>query len=245
MSLWRQLSRGLRVLVHRAARRPGPRRRGRALLRPGGRRPRGARPLARARPGAPRGVELGGTPSSASRCAATAGSTSSARGRGPPLRRPPAARATRLHRASRVLTLALGIGATTAIFSAVNPILFEPLPYPDAERMVDDLGRRHRRRAGSTSPSAPIASWPQRSRSFDALAVLKAWQPTLGRRDEPERLDGQRVSAGYFRALGVAPLLGRDFSRGRRSARRPATSSSSATRSGSALGGDPASSAAR
>src|SRR5258705_2797801 len=51
----------------------------------------------------------------------------------------------------------------------------------------------------------------ERSRSFDAIAVMKPWQPTLVGRTQPERLDGQRVSAGYFRALGVLPALGRDF----------------------------------
>ena len=50
-----------------------------------------------------------------------------------------------------------------------------------------------------------------RSHSFDALAVMKAWQPTLVGTGEPERLDGQRVSWGYFRVLGVPPRLGEDF----------------------------------
>ena len=52
----------------------------------------------------------------------------------------------------------------------------------------------------------------QRSHAFAALAVFKAWQPTLAGATVPERLDGQRVSAGYFRTLGVVPPLGRDFS---------------------------------
>ena len=51
----------------------------------------------------------------------------------------------------------------------------------------------------------------QRSRSFESLAVMKAWQPTLTGRAEPERLEGQRVSAGYFRVLGAPPAIGRDF----------------------------------
>ncbi|HEY6807893.1 MAG TPA: ABC transporter permease [Gemmatimonadales bacterium] len=109
-----------------------------------------------------------------------------------------------------VLTLALGIGGTTAIFSAVNPILFQALPYPDPNRVVmivephGDGGRG----AGSFGMYRAFAD---RSRSFDALAALKSWQPTLTGLDRPERLDGQRVSASYFRVLGVAPAIGRDF----------------------------------
>jgi putative ABC transport system permease protein len=109
-----------------------------------------------------------------------------------------------------VLTLALGIGATTAIFSAVNPILFESLPYPHAGRIMTiwEFGT-----AGSRSPVAfhTYRELADRSRTFEAVAVMKLWQPTLVSSSEPERLDGQFVSASYFRVLGVPPFLGRDF----------------------------------
>ncbi len=109
-----------------------------------------------------------------------------------------------------VLTLALGIGAATAIFSTVNPVLFERLPYPDPERLMTVA------EIGSTDPRIDVTygtfrELVQRSRSFASLAVLKTWQPALGGLDRPERLDAQRVSAGYFRTLGVTPVLGRDF----------------------------------
>ena len=109
-----------------------------------------------------------------------------------------------------VLTLALAIGATTAIFSAVNPILFEPLPYPHAGRIlvIDDNG------AGGAPVDVTFGTYrelAQRTRSFDTLAVMKPWQPTMTGPAEPERLNGQQVSAGYFRALGVQPAVGRDF----------------------------------
>jgi predicted permease len=108
------------------------------------------------------------------------------------------------------LTLALGIGASTAIFSAVNPVLFETLPYPQADRiaMIWDHG------PGGSRMDVTFGSYhelAQRSRSFDALAVMKAWQPALTGAAEPERLDGQFVSASYFRALGAPPAMGRDF----------------------------------
>lgn len=109
-----------------------------------------------------------------------------------------------------VLTLALGIGASTAIFSTVNPVLFEPLPYPQASRiaMISDTGAGGEPVPVTFGTHREIA---QRSRSFEALAVFKPWQPTIGGGAEPERLDGQRVSAGYFRVLGVQPVLGRGF----------------------------------
>ena len=108
------------------------------------------------------------------------------------------------------ITLAIGIGASTAIFSAVYPIVFAPLPYPDASRvlMISD------RREGGARQDVTFGSYAElaaRSRSFQALAVAKPWQPTLIGRAEPKRLDGQHVSASFFRALGVVPRLGRDF----------------------------------
>jgi putative ABC transport system permease protein len=109
-----------------------------------------------------------------------------------------------------VISLALGIGASSAIFGAVNPILFEPLPYPDADLLVAiwDQGLDHRRLDVTFGNFREVA---ERGRSFDALAVMRAWLPTLTDGGPPERLDGQRVSAGYFKVLGVTPVLGRDF----------------------------------
>ena len=109
-----------------------------------------------------------------------------------------------------VLTLALGIGATTAIFSAVNPVLLEPLPYPSADRIMTIWyagadGSRIEQAFGTYRELA------QRSQSFDSIAVMKPWQPHMIGTSEPERLVGQRVSASYFRVLGVRPALGRDF----------------------------------
>src|SRR6202158_555633 len=109
-----------------------------------------------------------------------------------------------------VLTLALGIGAAAAIFTAVNPILFESLPYPHAGRimMIWDFGTEGSRSHVAFHTYRELAA---RSRSFDAIAVTKLWQPTLVGTKEPERFDGQFVSASYFHVLGVPPFLGRDF----------------------------------
>ncbi len=109
-----------------------------------------------------------------------------------------------------VLTLAVGTGATTAIFSAVNPILFESLPYPNADRvaMIWETSPEGARSDGTFGMYRGLVAG---SRSFDAMAAFKPWQPTLTGADQPERLNGQRVSASYFRVLGIPPRLGRDF----------------------------------
>ena len=109
-----------------------------------------------------------------------------------------------------VLTLALGIGATTAVFSVVNAVLFESLPYPNAGRimMIWDFSGDGARSRVAFHTYRELA---ERSRSFEAIGVTKLWQPTLVTANEPERFDGQFVSASYFRVLGVPPFLGRDF----------------------------------
>ena len=96
-------------------------------------------------------------------------------------------------------TLALGIGATTAIFSAVNPILFEPLPYPHSERVMmvweRDLD------GGKSNVGFPTYSdIAKTSRSFEATAAIGSWSATITGRGEPENVNGQRVSYGFFRA---------------------------------------------
>jgi putative ABC transport system permease protein len=106
-----------------------------------------------------------------------------------------------------VLTLAVGVGGTTAIFSAVNPILFDSLPYPHADRVAMIL--ENRGRSGGTF--GMYRELAERNRSFEAIAVLKPWQPTMTGAGQPERFEGQRVSAGYFQVLGVPPIMGRDF----------------------------------
>jgi putative ABC transport system permease protein len=109
-----------------------------------------------------------------------------------------------------VLTVALGVGATTAIFSVINPILFESLPYPDPRRIVTiaEVRSDGSRVDGTFGMFRGLADG---TRSFEALSVFKPWQPTLQGRDHPERLEAQRVSADYFRTLRVTPRLGRNF----------------------------------
>jgi putative ABC transport system permease protein len=112
--------------------------------------------------------------------------------------------------ATAILTLSLGIGASTAVFSAAKPILFERLPYPDARRIVTISDR------GTDGSHQPVTFGTfreivARARAFTAMAVMRPWQATLPGSGEPERLDGQRVSSDYFHVLGVQPARGRGF----------------------------------
>ena len=108
-----------------------------------------------------------------------------------------------------VLTLALGIGANTAIFSVVNAVLLNPLAYHDPNRLVTLL------HSGS-DPVAPanFVDWRDQSRSFASMAAAEYWSPNLTGADAPEHLIGLRVTQGLFPMLGVAPLLGRTFAAG-------------------------------
>jgi putative ABC transport system permease protein len=116
----------------------------------------------------------------------------------------------RIFTSAAVLTLALGIGASTAIFSAVNRILIESLPYPDSRRIVAiwDARADGKRNFGTFAAFRGIQD---RNQTLEAIAVTRPWQPTLTGNGEAERLEGQSVSADYLRVLGVAPVLGRDF----------------------------------
>ena len=109
-----------------------------------------------------------------------------------------------------VLTLALGIGATTAIFSVANPILFEPLPYPHPERLVV-VGERDVDGSMTNVGFLTYRDLVRESRTIERGAAMGSWQVTLDDHGVPERVNGQRVSATFFSVLGVRPALGRDF----------------------------------
>ena len=109
-----------------------------------------------------------------------------------------------------LLTLALGIGATTAVFSVINPVLLRPLPYPHPDRIVTLWERGDDGRESNTG-YATFLDVRQLATTFDGIAVLSSWQPTLQGGAEAERLDGQRVTREFFTVLGVRPALGRDF----------------------------------
>jgi predicted permease len=111
-----------------------------------------------------------------------------------------------------VLCLALGIGATTTMFSVGNALLLRALPFPNADRLVS-LERFSGRepRSGMTVTSIPdVLEWRERSRAFDAMGAFRSSSMTLAGA-EPVRLQAAYVSSGVLRALGVRPVAGRLF----------------------------------
>jgi len=110
-----------------------------------------------------------------------------------------------------ILSIGLGVGASTAIFAAVDQILISALPYPEPQRVIVLTDRTNDN--GEPLPVAygSFLEIEQRARSFEMLAVSQSWQPSLTAAGEPTRLAGDLVSPDYFAALGVRPSLGRDF----------------------------------
>jgi predicted permease len=110
-----------------------------------------------------------------------------------------------------VLTLALGIGAVTAMFSVITAVLLRPLPFPQPERVVA-AGPRSPRTGQLNSASAPdFFDYRSRSHSFEQLAAYNESDMTLTGSGDPLHVRGVLVSAGFFEALGIQPELGRFF----------------------------------
>jgi putative ABC transport system permease protein len=109
-----------------------------------------------------------------------------------------------------VITLALGIGANTAIFSVVNAVLIRPLPYPNANRLVM-IWERHLpdgEQQNNTSP-ATFLNWREHATVFEQTAACFNWTKVLTGGAAPERLNVQEVSPNFFSLLGVNAVLGR------------------------------------
>lgn len=109
-----------------------------------------------------------------------------------------------------VLTLALGIGATTAIFSVVDAVLLRPLPYRDSGQLVVMREKAHG--VGNVSVSYPdFLDWRQQSRAFAAMAAAHNVGFSLAGIAQPENIGGYAVSPNFLSMLGVKPILGRDL----------------------------------
>src|ERR1700730_11158286 len=112
--------------------------------------------------------------------------------------------------ATAILTLALGIGANTAIFSVVDAVLLQPLPYPDSSQLIE---------IRETQPAYPVMSvsypnyldWRAGQKSFEDIAAFRSDNFNLTGDSEPKRIDGVFVTASYFRVLGLPTKLGRTF----------------------------------
>jgi putative ABC transport system permease protein len=105
-----------------------------------------------------------------------------------------------------VLALALGIGATAAIFSVVDAVLLRPLPYREPDRLAVVLHRR-------VNPVAPanFLDWKRQSTAFESMGAADNWVPNLTGGDEPESVQALRVTADILPMLGIRPLTGRVF----------------------------------
>jgi putative ABC transport system permease protein len=109
-----------------------------------------------------------------------------------------------------ILTLALGIGANTAIFSVVNGILLSPLPFHNGDQLVSLFEEIPNFKNGSISyPN--FVDWRRMNTTFSGMAAYRSDGFNLTGQGEPERLHGEMISHGFFEILGVTPLLGRTF----------------------------------
>src|SRR5687767_6161665 len=109
-----------------------------------------------------------------------------------------------------VLTLALGIGANTAIFSVVNAVLLRPLPYPQPDQIVRVFETS---RTMMESPASPpnFLDWREQNHVFERVAAFQGMVLNLVSPDGVEQLSAMRVSADFFPLLRVTPALGRAF----------------------------------
>jgi putative ABC transport system permease protein len=114
-----------------------------------------------------------------------------------------------------VLTLALGIGANTAIFSLVHSILLRPLPYHESDQLVRMVQASPKLGLPSWGVSqADFAAYREGNRSFESMAVYTSAEINLNGDGEPERLPVSNVTADFFKVLGINPVLGRTFQEG-------------------------------
>jgi predicted permease len=111
------------------------------------------------------------------------------------------------------ITLALGIGANTAVFSIVNGVLLNPLPFPQADQLVA-LGENKANFENGSISYPNFRDWQKDNRSFSSIAVSRVFSFNLIGAGEPEQVDGDLVSSDFFSILGVKPIAGRLFMAG-------------------------------
>jgi len=109
-----------------------------------------------------------------------------------------------------VITLALGIGANTAVFSIVNGVLLNPLPFPHSDQLVA-LGENKPNFENGSISYPNFFDWQKDNRSFSSMAVSRVFSFSLIGAGEPEQIDGDLVSSDFFSILGVKPVTGRLF----------------------------------
>jgi len=112
-----------------------------------------------------------------------------------------------------VLTMAFGIGANAAIFSILEAVLLRPLPFPDPGQLVTIDSVKPSTATGTFRMASPadFLDWQKLSTTLDHIAAFSGNGMTLRETDQPETIYSARVTAGFFEALAVPPLLGRTF----------------------------------
>ena len=109
-----------------------------------------------------------------------------------------------------VITLALGIGANSALFSVVNGVLLNPLPFQNPQKLVAIYKKMTQFKEASI-PYTSFLDWQKANRTLASMGVYREEDYSLTGQGEPERLHGQMISAGFFSTLGIKPFLGRVF----------------------------------
>ena len=110
-----------------------------------------------------------------------------------------------------ILTIALGIGATTSIFSIVKAVLLDALPYRKPMQLVTLAETSSADSTGVNVSFGAVEDWKVRQHSFESIAIYRSWTPTLLSGDSPSLVLGQRVTQNFFPMLGVRPAFGRAF----------------------------------
>ncbi len=110
-----------------------------------------------------------------------------------------------------VLTLALGIGANTAIFSVVKAVLLNALPYRQPQELMQMAAGGPRDKNPSTVSYDLVQDWKERSHSFQSIAVFGNWAPTITGDFHPEIIRGAKITYDFFGTLGIRMAMGRDF----------------------------------
>jgi hypothetical protein len=109
-----------------------------------------------------------------------------------------------------ILTLTLGIGANTALFSVVSGVLLNPLPYPHSDQLVTVFEKRPG--VGQSPPVyLNLLDWQRENRTFSSMAIYRNQDHSVTGLSEARRLSGSMISADFFSSLGVNPVLGRAF----------------------------------
>src|SRR6185295_19345738 len=113
-----------------------------------------------------------------------------------------------------VISLALGIGANTAVFSVVNAVLLKSLPFKQPETLVliwGDSGSEDRLKQRNQLSATDVADFRNQATSFEDVSTFTGWNPIMSGDTEAERVPAIQVGDGFFKVMGGTPLLGRVF----------------------------------